>query len=260
MGRPTVGLALGAGGAKGFAHVGVLKAFTECGVPIDVLAGSSMGSLVGAFYATGMQPPFMERLACTLRRRHWVDFGVPKVGLVVGERLHQLVQLLTGGKRIEQTNLPFAVVVTDLVERESVTLTSGLIADAVRASTSIPGIFVPFTKDGHIYVDGGVMERVPVRAARSLGADLVIGVDVSATSNLAPPKNIFDVIMQSLDMMQERALIAEPPELMLTPEVGHIGTSQFGRAKEAIDAGYQAAMASIDEIQKMIDAVASSKI
>jgi NTE family protein len=257
MGKPMVGLALGAGGAKGFAHVGVLKAFAACDVSVDVLAGTSMGSLVGAFWATGMSPSFMERLACTLRRRHWVDLTVPKVGLVIGDRVQQMVQLLTKGKNIEDADVPFAIVVTDLVERSSVTLTTGSIADAVRASTSIPGIFVPFTKDGHIYVDGGVMERVPVRAARQLGADLVIGVDVAATANMAPPRNIVDVILQSLDMMQERVLIADPPELMLTPELGDIGTSQFGRAKEAIEAGYAAAMSNMDDIQALIQGLAS---
>lgn len=257
MGKPVVGLALGAGGAKGFAHVGVLKALQECNISIDVVAGTSMGSLVGAFWVTGMSPSFMERLACTLRRRHWLDLTVPKVGLVVGDRVHQMVQLLTKGKNIEDANLPFAVVVTDLVMRKSVVLTTGSMADAVRASTAIPGIFVPFTKDGHIYVDGGVLERVPVRAARQLGADLVIGVDVSATSNLTPPHNIVDVIMQSLDLMQERVMIVDPPELLLAPEVGHIGTSQFGRVREAVEAGYNGAMDHMDEIQALINGLVS---
>lgn len=253
--KSVIGIALGSGGAKGFAHVGVLKALEECDIPVDVVSGSSMGSLVGAFYVTGMKSNFMERLARTLTWRHWVDVTVPRVGLITGKKVHELVALLTHQAEFASTELPFAVVATELVSRQLVTFRSGSVADAVRASISIPGVFVPFVKDDAVYVDGGVMERVPVAAARDLGATSVIAIDVAANRRHVVPETMMDVISMSLDAMQEPFIGARVADaaVVLRPDLSEIGTSQFSRAGEAIDIGYRYTMEHMDEIRASIE-------
>lgn len=250
MDRPVVGVALGSGGARGFAHVGVLKSLEAHGVPIDVVSGSSMGGLVAAFYATGMHTRFMEELATSLRRRHWVDLTVPKMGMIAGDKVHQLVQLLTRGLTVDAADKPLAIVATDLVSKRNIVFRSGLIADAVRASVAIPGVFVPFVKDGGVYVDGGVIDRVPVEAARQLGADIVIAVDVSSVLRGQPPHGVVDVIMQSLDLMQDEVYRTrvKTADVYVEPDIPGMGAGQFQKARQAIAAGFAATEASMEEI------------
>lgn len=250
-----VGLALGSGGAKGFAHVGVIAALTENDIPIHVMTGSSMGALVGSAYAMGATPRMMRGLATGLKRRHFLDFTVPKMGFVQGDRVRDVVALITKGARIEDANIPLAIVATDLVSRQLVVFRTGIIADAVRASISIPGVFVPVVRDGAVYVDGGVLERVPVQAALDLGADVVIGVDVGVTPVGTIPSSMMDVIMQSLETMQDQVfgLRRQAASVAIIPNVSHIGSGQFGRASEAIQAGYEATLQRIEEIQQVID-------
>ncbi|WP_290587242.1 patatin-like phospholipase family protein [Alicyclobacillus sp.] len=245
-----VGLALGSGGAKGYAHIGVLRALEEHGVPIDVVTGSSMGSLVGALYVTGMRPAFMRRLAASLHMRHWLDLVVPKVGLVAGEKVHDMLLLLTRQATFEDVPKPFACVATDLLHRREVVLKTGRIADAVRASISIPGVFVPVVTEDGVLVDGGVLDRVPVAVARELGADVVIGVDVGAVHRARVPETVLDVVMMSIDVMQAHSLTApdNQPDVCVEPDVADIGTSQFHRSEEAVEAGYRAALEAMPRI------------
>ena len=251
--RPIVGLALGSGGAKGLAHIGVLKALVEHEVPIHVVAGSSMGSLVGAFYATGMRPDFMERLATTLHWRHWVDLTVPRVGLIAGRKIHQLVWTLTRGLDVNESPIPLAIVATELTMRKVITFDSGPIADAVRASISIPGVFVPYVTNSGVYVDGGVVERVPVQAARTLGADFVIGVDVAGLGRSPLPETMLDVVMQSLEIMQEHSnSITVTPDVLIQPDLSKIGASHFQKARDAIAIGYDATLAVMPSILRLL--------
>ncbi|MCF8564404.1 patatin-like phospholipase family protein [Alicyclobacillus tolerans] len=255
MAKRTVGVALGSGGAKGFAHVGVLKALDEHHIPVDVVAGSSMGSLIGAFYSTGMRTNFMERLACSMKWRYWVDLTVPRVGLIQGEKIRQMVHMLTRGLNIEQADKPLAIVATELMSKSLVVFRTGLIADAVRASISIPGVFVPFVTPEGIFVDGGVLERVPVSAAKSLGADVVIGVDVGYPQRNSVPETMLDVVMQSIDIMQETVYTqrgGDDADVLLRPDLAQIGTSHFQKAAQAIALGYEAALAAMPEIQQKV--------
>jgi NTE family protein len=153
--KPKVGLALGSGGARGFAHLGVLKAFQEEGIPIDMIAGSSMGALVGCFYGVGHNMDDLYKLSTAFRRKYYLDFTVPKMGFIAGKRIKQFIRLFTHGKNIEDLILPVAVVATDLTDGERVVFYEGPIAEAVRASISIPGIFVPEKINGRLLVDGG---------------------------------------------------------------------------------------------------------
>lgn len=254
MSTPIVGIALGSGGAKGFAHIGVLKALEENGISPDVVAGSSMGSLIGAFYATGMRPDFMDRLACTLSWRHWVDLTVPKVGLISGEKIRQMISVLTRGAKIEDANRRLAIVATELTQRRSFVFTTGSIADAVRASISIPGVFVPYVTSQGVFVDGGVIDRVPVDIAKSLGADIIIGVDVATVQKSNVPETMMDVVMQSIEIMQQHTADFRSPNasVYIEPDLSQVGTSQFYRARDAITAGYEATLLRVDEIRHLV--------
>ena len=250
MARPKIGLALSSGGAKGFAHVGVLKALAEAGIRVDVIAGSSIGSLVGAFYATGMSPYFMEGLATSLSWRHWTDFTVPKMGMIAGDRILQMVSMLTRGRSIEDTHIPLAIVATEILTRRQVVFRNGSIAKAVRASISIPGVFVPYVMEQCVYVDGGVVNPVPIDVARDLGADFVIAVHVGAHKLAHAPESMVDVLMQSIDVMQDIAYrhLYDSADFVILPEVAAVGITQFKKAQFALDAGYAAARSALPAI------------
>ncbi len=254
MAVPTVGVALGAGGARGFAHIGVLQALEERGIPVSVVAGSSMGGLVGALYATGADPHFMKMLALNIRRRQWVDFIVPKMGFIAGEKVRELVRLLTRGLRVHEANKPLAIVATDLLHKRNVIFHEELIADAVRASISIPGVFVPYPVGEGLYVDGGVLDPVPIDAAKNLGADIVIAVDVSSQVLSQSPKSVVDVLLQSFGLMQERVVQMEDfgPAIYVQPPLDDIGMGHFHRAEDAVEAGYRAMSLAMDEVMESL--------
>ena len=252
--KPILGLALGSGGARGFAHIGVLKALDAHGIKVDLLAGSSMGSLVGAVYANGIDPAMMGKLAVHLKRKHFIDLTVPGLGFVAGEKIKQLIHLLTHGKQIEELDIPIAIVATDIETGERVVFREGPVEQAVRASISIPGIFVPERVKGRLLVDGGVIDRVPVTVLKEMGADIVIAVDVAQGKTAMKIRSIFDVIVQTIDVMereifQNRILAAD---LVIRPDVGHYSSIAYSGAEEIINLGQQAAEAHIAHIKELL--------
>ncbi|MFZ4394628.1 MAG: patatin-like phospholipase family protein [Kiritimatiellia bacterium] len=186
---PRIGLALGSGGARGWAHVGVLRHLQELNVPIYCVAGTSIGSIMGAVFAA-RRLDVIEDLSRQIdwRRvaRMFVEVGFPRAGLVTGHRIQQLIQEVVGVNRIEDLQIPFAAVAANLKTGEQVVLSRGSVVDAIRASIAIPGIFVPAQHDGHHLVDGGTINPLPIDVAESMGADVVIAVDV----NLLPGRGI----------------------------------------------------------------------
>ncbi|USG67730.1 patatin-like phospholipase family protein [Brevibacillus ruminantium] len=252
--KPTIGLALGSGGARGFAHIGVLKVFKAHGIEVDMLAGSSMGSLIGAVYANGIDPEMLEKLALNLKRKHWLDLTVPSLGFVTGEKIKQLVRLLTHGKLIEELEKELAIVATDIETGERVVFRSGPVDQAVRASISIPGIFVPERIGDRLLVDGGVIDRVPITVIRDMGADLVIAVDVALFDTPMKVTSIFDVIAQTIDVMEREILRHRilAADLVIRPDVGHYSSIAYTGVEEIIALGEQAALQHIEYIQKMI--------
>lgn len=240
MERPArIGLALGSGGTRGFAHVGVLQVLQEEGIAIDCIAGSSMGALVASIYASGSPLHLMEKLAVHLPLARWIDVTVPRLGLVSGERLHRLIKLLTKEKTFADTIIPLAVVATDVELGERVVFTEGLIHEAVRASIAIPGIFVPHRVNGRMLIDGGVIDRVPIRAARELGADFVIAVDVGLFDRLPPVRHVVDVIVQAIDIMERevfryRVLDAD---FVVRPHLDLMSSTAFSGIDKAIAIG-----------------------
>lgn len=255
MTRPKIGLALGSGGARGYAHIGVLKVLEKYRIPIDYIAGTSMGSLVGALYANGINIDLLGKLVGHMKKKNLVDLVVPKRGLIRGTIIKEMVRLLTHGKKLEDLAIPTAVVATDLITGERVVFTEGPVDDAVRASISIPGIFEPVEFDGKLLVDGAVVDRVPISVVREMGADIVLAVDVGPAELGKEVRTIFDVISQTLDIMERETSRYRgiQPDLLIRPDVGSHGITQFERVDWLIQQGEESAQAMVSQIQHLIE-------
>ncbi len=306
-----VGLALGSGGARGWAHLGVLQALKEKGIQIDSVAGTSMGAVVGVFLAAGREEVLRELAQDLdwkrLRPFFW-EVSLSRSGLTDGRKLLEEFQKMLGIREFRELDLPFRAVATDLDTGGEIVLSSGNLLQAVRASISIPGLFSPVPVGKRLLVDGGLVNPVPVSVARSMGAQTVIAVDISqgivpdkkpesrkgkapepvrgplalpkpstaeetggatrlldgfrteiekklnrlraAAADAAARPAVMDVLVQSVRIAEARIALArrqaEPPDLLVEPKLGNIGTLEFHRAKEAIAAGYAAALKALD--------------
>ncbi|MGI6484957.1 MAG: patatin-like phospholipase family protein [Tepidanaerobacteraceae bacterium] len=253
MKRPVIGLALGSGAAKGYAHIGVLQVLERENISIDIITGSSIGSLIGALYAAGLALDEIEYLAKNTKRRQWVDISIQKMGFVAGNKIESLIRSLIQDKNFDELKIPLGVIATDLLSKDSVLITEGNVAEAVRASISIPGIFNPVTKGNRLLIDGGVLERVPGRAARLMGADIVIGVELGFDDNKRI-KNIYDVLFSTFDVMgrEIQSLKKYDCDILITPELFNIAPMDFNKAEKAIDEGQNSAKKMITKILQII--------
>ncbi len=251
MAHPKIGLALGSGGARGFAHLGVIKVLKDAGIPIDLIAGSSMGALVACFYGAGLDLERLYTFSIAFKRKYFLDFTVPKMGFITGKKVKEFIRMFTHGKNIEELSIPIAIVATDLLTGEKVIFTQGPVAEAVRASISIPGIFVPERYQGRLLVDGGVTDRVPISVAKDMGADIIIAVDVSTVKQGAEITSIYDVIMQSIDIMQMEITNSREnaANIMIRPPVENFSSQAFTNIEEIIKLGE-------DETKKHLDQIA----
>lgn len=237
---PKIGLALGSGGLRGLAHLGVLKVLEEENIRIDCISGCSIGSLIGALYCCGHKADTIIKLAKHLKRRHWLDFVVPKMGLFSGDKVLETMSLLTQRKQFSDLDIPLSIVATDLNKGESITLNDGVISKAVRASISVPGIFVPYQFDDKILVDGAVLNPMPIDIAFNMGADVVIGVDLSQKDTDFKLNNIFDVIIKSIDIMEQELMKSRRYQdnlILIRPCLSHISPSSFDHIDECIHLG-----------------------
>lgn len=254
-GVPRVGIALGSGSAKGFAHLGILKVLERENIPIDLIAGTSIGSVFGALYASGADLSILEKLCHHLQQKLLVDVTVPRLGLIKGDRIESLMKLLTKNATFEELKIPLFVVAVDIEQREEVVISKGSVAEAVRASISIPGIFIPKILDGRTLVDGAVLNRVPIEVLRRAGADVVIGVDLKyggMPQGAKPVKNIFDVILTSIDLLEQDKDYKNMADVLIEPEVAHIGYADFHKAEECIALGVKAAEEALPKIKKLL--------
>jgi len=294
-----IGLVLGSGSARGWAHIGVISALAELGIRVEYVAGTSMGALVGAVHASGGIDALKEfALQLDWRRIvYFLDVVFPKSGLIDGKTVADFIRSQVKETRIEDLPLPFRAVSTDLTTGREMVIREGDIIEAVRASISIPGIFTPVQAADAVLVDGGLVNPVPVSVARSMGADFVIAVDLSRgklgerrpreTTTLPsggivagaavgsviaekllrafnqrvgafdfrgltqarqwlekdPAPNIFEVLIASINIMETQIaaikLQADPPDILIRPNLGHIKFLEFNRAREAIQEGYR---------------------
>lgn len=252
-------LVLGAGGIYGLAHIGVLKVLDREGLVPDAIVGCSMGAVVGALYGSGMKGQELERLALGLRRHHWLDIRPSRMGLIAGERFLALLRLLTQERSLDELRPPLAVVATDIERGERVVFTDGNAAERVRASAAIPGIFTPMVLEGRVLVDGAILERVPVRTAREWknGRVLAVALNGLPPGMRVPVRNLFEVVLQSFDVMQREIsqLVPHSADLTLEPEVLAIPRTDASGIQAFVRAGEEAAEGALGAIRALWEGV-----
>jgi NTE family protein len=254
--RLVIGLALGGGAAKGFAHIGVIKMLEANGIHPDVVAGTSAGSVVGALYASGMDAFAMQQAALSLDAASIRDVRLFGGGLVQGQKLQDYVDGQVRERPIERLKLPFAAVATELETGRRTVFTHGDTGQAVRASCSVPGVFEPTTIGTRHYVDGGVVSPVPVDAARQLGADIVIAVDISARSDGTLPTDMLGIVGRSVVIMGQQLGAQElaRADVVIRPQLAGIGASDFAQRDRAIMEGEKATLAAMPLIRARLAA------
>jgi NTE family protein len=251
--RPRVGLALAGGFARGIAHIGVLRILREAGIPIDVVAGTSVGALIGAAFCAGTPLDEMERIGSTTS---FADFGrwTPSwLGLATNQRLEKFLARFTPVKTFEEMTIPLAIATTDINAGVSVYYTRGPVGLPLRASCAYPGLFVPIQYEGRTLVDGFLTSPVPVEGALLLGADIVIAVYLEA-GNLEQPRTFTDVLSRSFTIVQRHTDLTwrQQADVILEPDVKPFVWDDFTRTPDMVAAGAAATLAALPEIRAAI--------
>jgi NTE family protein len=252
---PKLGLALGGGGARGLAHIGVLKVLEEEGLVADFVAGTSVGSLIGALYCCGYGWRELQELASTTDWSDLVTFTVPRLGLVNARKLERLVDRLVGGRTVEQLPIPFRAVAVDITAGEEVVLDRGPVSQAVRASASIPGIFEPTPWEGRLLVDGGLLDNVPSAVAREMGAQVVLAVNLSGERvKSRPPENILDVVIYSLEVLIHGQSLkgTAAADVRVVPDLEGFSYRNLGRWKEMMERGELAMRTALPALRRRL--------
>jgi len=258
--EPRIALVLGGGAARGFAHIGVIRVLEQERVAIAQIVGTSVGSLIGAIYASDRDSFDLEWTAFQLQQDDLFDFrltnAVLGMGYAKGEKLEAFVKARVKQENIEQLQLPFAAVATDLNWGERVVLDKGSVARAVRASSAIPGIFEPVQHQGKLLVDGGVVDNIPIEVARARGADLVIAVDIGEKVGNTNIKGLVDVILQSTNIMfaVNTSFRRQGADVLVTPNVEGVGMLDFTQKKRCVQAGIAATREAMPRIREAIEA------
>jgi len=246
-----IGLALGGGAARGFAHIGVIKALEAQGIVPDIVVGTSAGAVVGALYASGLSGFELQKVALEMDEGQIGDWSLPDRGVFKGEALQNFVNRAVANRNLEKLPRSFAAVATDLRSGEPILFRSGNTGMAVRASSAVPGVFQPVSISGRDYVDGGLVSPIPARAARSLGANFVIAVDISAKPRDARTSSTFDVLLQTFAIMGQsisRREVADA-DVVIRPVTAELPATDFAGRHRAVLEGEKAAAASMAEIK-----------
>ena len=248
---PRLALALGGGAARGFAHVGVIKALEAQGIVPDIVVGTSAGAVVGALYAAGHSGFELQRLVLQMEDGQFSDWSLPDRGVIKGEALQNFVNQAVGQRPLEKLGKLLAVVATDLHSGEPVVFRSGNTGMAVRASSSVPGLFQPVAINGREYVDGGLVSPVPVHTARTLGADFVIAVDISAKPQHGKTQSTIDVLLQTFAIMGQSISRYELPEadIVIRPYTPEISPTDFQGRHLAVLEGEKAVAAILPDLK-----------
>ena len=250
--KAVVALALGGGASKGFAHIGVLKVLQENRIPVDIVTGTSAGAVVGSLYASGMSPDRLELEAEILQKTDVVDLTLSTSGFIKGDKLQDFINQKVRNRQIQQFPKKFAAVATEFGTGRMAAFNYGNAGQAVRASVSIPNVFQPTVINGKRYVDGGLVAPVPVTAARNMGANVVIAVDISARPAKLGSGGFLAYLDQSLNIMSASALQNElsKADVVITPQVQRLGAvGGFDEKAQAIQLGEQAARAALPQIR-----------
>lgn len=250
---PRLGLALGGGAARGFAHVGVIQVLEQNGIRPDLVAGTSAGSLVAALYASGKSAAELERVALSMDEATLTDWTMPLAsrGLMRGEALARYVRQAIGGRLIEQMVLPLGILATDLGNGQGVLFRRGDAAQAVRASSAVPGVFNPVPIAGREYVDGGLVAPVPVRQARDMGAEVVLAVDISADPQDIPADGLLTLLPKTTAIMGQsiNRLELARADVVVRPSLAGVGSADFTARQRSIEAGRAAMLAALPRLK-----------
>jgi NTE family protein len=252
-------LVLGGGGCRGYGHIGVLRALERAGLQPDLIVGSSVGALVGALYAAGIKAAQLEQYGEQLSPNMLRNWIFPKLGLFGGDGIARFIREHAGQREIGTLQTRIAAVATDLLTGEAILIDRGELGIAVQASTSAPGIIEPVRKDGRVLVDGNLSAPVPVQAARQLGAKAVIAVDVTFPPADADLRDPFDALYQGFSILTRKLALAErdSADVRVVPEIAKHSDMSRATVKGMIDAGEQAAQASMPKIRALLSRVAS---
>jgi len=238
---PKLGLALGGGAARGFAHIGVIQVLEENGIKPDMVVGTSAGSVVAAFYASGKSGAQLQWLADSMDESQLTDWTVPFMsrGMLRGEALGRYINTQLNGAKIEDLKIPLGIVATDLQTGDGILFRRGDIATAVRASSAVPSVFEPVRIGNKDYVDGGLVSPVPVLYARQMGADIVIAVDISSRPEDAKTTDMLKVLLQTFSIMGKSISQLEmaQAEVVVRPAMSDVGSTEFAARKKSIEAG-----------------------
>ena len=257
---PRLGLALGGGAAKGFAHVGVIAVLEEAGLRPALVVGTSAGSVVGALYASGKNGLQLQRAALQMEEVAIADWMVPLVnrGVFKGEALARYVNDAVGGRLLEDMRIPFGVVATDLGNGQAVLFRRGDTGTAVRASSAVPAVFQPVRINGRDYVDGGLVAPVPVQFARQMGAELVIAVDISDAPEGQAAGDTFQILLQTFNIMGKSINQYElrQADVVVRPSLVGLRSADFSARQRAIDSGRAAMQAALPQLRARMESMA----
>jgi NTE family protein len=253
---PRIGLALGGGAARGFAHVGVIQVLEEAGIRPQLVTGTSAGSLVAAIYASGKNGKQLQRVADTMEEATIADWTLPLFtrGMLRGDALARYVNEQVGSRLLEDMPLPLGIVATDLNSGQSIVFQKGDTGTAVRASSAVPAVFQPVRIAGRDYVDGGLVSPVPVRAARKMGAELVIAVDISSAPEGNLTSGTLDVLLQTFTIMGSsiNSFELKDADIVVRPALVGVSSADFGARKRSIEAGRQAMLQLLPQLRAAI--------
>jgi NTE family protein len=251
-----LGLALGGGAARGFAHVGVIQVLEEAGIQPELVVGTSAGSLVAALYASGKTSAQLKRVAETMEEAEITDWMMPILnrGALRGEALARYVNTQVGGKLIEQMKLPLGIVATDLHNGDPVLFRRGNTGSAVRASSAVPAVFQPVKIGNREYVDGGLVAPVPVKQARDMGANVVIAVDISSDPEGNPAGDTFQILMQTFNIMGKslNSELLKDADLVVRPALMGVKSADFAARRKSIEAGREAMLKQLPRLKEIL--------
>lgn len=253
---PKLGLALGGGAARGFAHIGVIQVLEEAGLRPDFVAGTSAGSVVAALYASGKTGAQLQQIGESMEEAAITDWTLPvfNSGILRGDALAKYVNQQVGGRSIENMSVPLGIVATDLYSGEMVVFQRGDTGMAVRASSAVPAIFQPVKIAGRSYVDGGLVSPVPVRAARSMGAQVVLAIDISSPPDSSGSDGTLAVLLQTASIMGKsiNAFELKEADVVVRPDLRAVSSADFSSRKKAIEAGRRAMLELLPQLRAAI--------
>lgn len=254
--RLKLGVALGGGFARGLVHIGVLKALDEAAIPVDFVAGTSVGAIIGACYCAGMNAADLEEVARAARFKHFARWTLSRYGFCSNDRMTQFCARVLRVTTFEDLKIPLAVTATDFQTGEAAVFTSGPLVAPIRASCAYPGMFHPVEIDGRSYIDGMLAYAVPTTPLRIMGAEKVLGIYLSAHwTQDRPPRHLFEVVGQCFSIAQARMsdLWKRDADLVLEPDVNGFSYDCFDRAKELIALGHAAVQPAVPELRRILN-------